>query len=80
MKTSPATAMHAHATTSGVFEVTDPVMYPTSTLAGTWARFITLLEMPIASPCRPGSADREMRLDWFAMIRPLKNVNTGMMA
>ena len=26
LKTSPATAMHAHATTSGVFEVSDPVM------------------------------------------------------
>ena len=52
-------------------------MQSTSTDAGTWARFITLLEIPMASPWRPRSADREMRLLWLAIDRPLKAEKMG---
>mgnify|MGYP003704424641 CR=1 FL=1 len=34
----------------------------------------------MASPCLPISAEREMRLLWLAIDRPLKKVNTGTIA
>ena len=62
--TSPAAAMHSVDTTSGVFELTEPAMNPTRMLAGTWARFITLLEMPIAELDRK-LADDDKTFVWL---------------